>query len=310
MRSLDYKTLWLGTSYAAPFGATADTKDELMVSMGSMTGEEMAHLLEFEARQGKAKQINLVISPLHFTSNTYKAVRSTATFPEKYYGRFGELIYQLDPQMARLALGRVTGERQNGFAEESARPGLNRRYFWMQDDKNQLEAYWKRYSMAKSLTSQLATLRKNLPLLPAAIAAQTDKSGEPYAILKRLLAQVEELPADVRVNFIFPPAHLSYWAHPAPLVAEALSMRLEIIQFAASRDNVKVFDFEAEWSRAADRTYFYDAGHFTDRNMSEMRAMIRDGKEFVGDMQSIFDKFLATGPDFDAAQIAALGPVT
>jgi hypothetical protein len=309
MRRLSYRTLWLGPSYATPFGSTPDTQNELMVSMGNMTGEEMADLLAFEASLGKATQINLVVSPMHFTSYYYKIVRSTATFPSYYYGNYGGFMYLLDPQMTRLALARVKGGRDNAYLSENARTGLNRRYFWMPDDRGQLEAFWVRYSMAETLKRQLATLRTNLPLVPGALAVQQSQGSEPREILQRLFSQIEALPSDVRVNFVFPPAHLSYWAHPAPLVAEALVMREAIIEFAAERKNVKVFDFEADWNRSSDRTYFYDAGHFTDRNISKMRAMIREGKGFVGDIQTVFDKFLATGPDFDSAQIAVVGPV-
>jgi hypothetical protein len=308
MRRLSYKTLWLGPSYVTPFGSTPDTQNELLVSMGNMTGQEMADLLAFEATLGKASTINLIISPLHFTSTYFDSVRRTATFPASYYGNYGSIRYLFDPQMTRLALGRVTGPRDKDFLSESARVDLNRSYFWMFDDQGKLQTYWKRYSMAAALKYKLSTLRSNLPLVSDATAAQKGRWVESRQVLQLLFSRIDALPKGIRVNFVLPPAHLSYWAHPAPLAAEALYARDAVIEFASSRESVRIFDFESDWDSASDRGYFYDGDHFSDRNIGTLRAQIRAGKEQVGDLQKVFDRFLATGPDFDAAQIATVTP--
>lgn len=308
MRRLSYKTLWLGPSYATPFGSTPDTQNELMVSMGNMTGQEMADLLAFEATLGKASTINLIVSPLHFTSNYLDIVQRTTTFPASYYGRFGSIRYVFDPQMTRLALGRVRGPRDNDFLSESARVGLNRSYFWMSHDQEKLQTYWKRYSMAKAQKEKLSTLRSNLPLVSATTAAQKGNWVKSRKALHLLFSRIDALPEGIQVNIVLPPAHLIYWAHPAPLTAEALYARDAVIEFASNRKSVRIFDFEADWDSASDRGYFYDGDHFSDRNIDKLRAQIRAGNEQVGDMQEVFDRFLATGPEFDAAQIAAVTP--
>jgi hypothetical protein len=306
MRRLSYETLWLGPSFATPFGSTPDSQNELLVSMGNMTSQEMADLLRFETSLGKASTINLVVSPLHFTYYYLDSVPRTAKFPTAYYGDYGVIRYVLDPQMARLALGRVIGPRDKDFLSESTRVALNRRYFWMPDDQAKLQAHWKRYSMAAKLKQDLSTLRSNLPRVSSVTSAQKQKWVESRAVLQLLFTRIDAVPKGTRVNFVFPPAHLSYWAHPAPLVAEALALRDAIIEFASSREDVRIFDFEADWGNASDRSYYYDGGHFSDRNIGELREQVRTGNEQVGDMRGLFDKFLATGPEFDAAQIATL----
>lgn len=303
MRSLDYRVIWVGPSYATPFASGKEAADELMVSMGNMTAVEMARILELEAHLGKADVVNLVISPVHCTP-LYYATAKQWTFPDRLYSGAGGSLYLLDFSMDQLAFAYVSGERRLDFRSAAYRPQINRQYFWMPYDQKLLTDYWTKYGQAGATRQQLVDLRQNL--VKALDPGNKIDLVETDAALAGLFRAVRGLRAGVAVNIIFPPAHLTYWAQTPETIAQMLHVRNALHAFARMQDRVKLFDFATDWEAITNRTLYYDSAHFTDRDVATMRKAIHDGRERFGGMESILHRYLGMPAAFDAEQVAAL----
>jgi hypothetical protein len=303
MRNLEYDEIWIGPSYAAPFTATDAGPRELMVTMGHMNGRELAQVVSLEASLAKARVVNLVISPLHFTS---AHIPGKASFPQALYRPEGDLRYLADFSITRLALVHGTGKGGLDYRSPDYRRTINTRYFWMHDDRARLREFWDTQEYVRGTLTELRALRETLPV--AFRLAHESGAVAVSGVMDELFDAIDRLGPEVKVNLILPPTHLTYWIGPAEVVAQGLAVRAEVNQRTQGRAALAIYDFGSDWNLLTDRGLYYDGGHFTNRAVAAMRQAIGARSTRYQAIESSLRRFLATDPAFDEEQMRSIAP--
>lgn len=304
MRNLSYEMLWVGPSYVAPFARGADPQRELVVSMGNMSGWELLAILRLESRQQKARTINVIISPLHFTDAFAPGGDKTGTFPDGLWERGGTLRYLADPYMVRVAAANPgNGQPAIDLHSDAVRRRINEAYFWMHDDPVALRNYWTEYQARRITTDSFIRLRENLAR--AAEAAPVRLTDAEEILLRNFFREIAELRRRATVNFIFPPRHLASFGTEFESFQRGVEIKRRFTLFAQS-SGTPLFDFEADPEFALDRTRHYDMAHFTERGVDRLRAEVLSGRPKERSLDALFERFRRTTEADDRAALAGL----
>lgn len=295
--NLPYDTLWVGPSYAAPFARGADPFRELIVTMGNMSAAEQLDILMMEQHLHKAKTVNIILSPAHFTKGFAPGIE--ATFPKDLWGPYRVFRYLISPVAFRLALEEIhksslfTARRE--LNSRNLRIQINSAYFWMFDDTMQIKKYWKDYGQYQFTIDSIHQLRKVLSEQKnSEIKILTSQEKE---LINNFCEGIASLSKTACVNIIFPPRYIAAFGVPIEDFNKVLEIKRQILLRTSNMKKVVQYDYETDPRFCFDRAKFYDLGHFSEAPVKLLRLEINNRHGHKENMDAAFSWFLTLSDD-------------